>query len=78
MAQIFGAQYAWHNPREKGNSLLKSCGICPQYAKGPNAIAKTAITPVPSFRAFPNRIWKMDRGPRQYARSRNIKYAGAR
>jgi hypothetical protein len=70
IAQTFGAQYAWQRPLEKGNNRLSSCGIWPQYAKGPNAAPKTAIIPLPSFKALANLIWNIDFDPRQYALSR--------
>ncbi len=54
MAHTFGAQYAWQRPREKGNSRLRICGICPLSAKGPNAVPKMAVIPAPSFRQLRN------------------------
>jgi hypothetical protein len=78
IAQMLGAQYAWHRPLEKGKSRLRSWGIWPQYANGPNAAPNTAMIPLPSFKALANLIWKIDFDPRQYARSRYTKYAGAR
>ena len=58
-AHTFGAQYAWHNPLLNGNNLLSTWGIWPQYTHGPNAVANTPTTAVPSFMRLPKRIWKM-------------------
>lgn len=77
-AQTLGAQYAWQSPLEKGKSRLSSCGTCPSATNGPNAAAKMAAIPPPSFRQFRTRGRNTLLGDRQYARSRKTKYAGAR
>lgn len=65
MAQMFGAQYAWHNPLAKGKSRPMIWGIWPLSANGPNASPKMAAMPLPSFTQFRNSMRKMDRGDRQ-------------
>lgn len=77
-AQTLGAQYAWQSPLEKGNSRPSNCGTCSSATNGPNAAAKIAAIPPPSFRQFRIRGRNTLPGDRQYARSRKTKYAGAR
>lgn len=77
-AQTFGAQYAWQSPLENGNNRLSNCGTCPNATNGPNAAAKIAAIPPPSFKQFKIRGRNTLSGDRQYARRRKTKYAGAR
>lgn len=55
-AQKFGAQYAWFNPRVKGNSRERTWGIWPMTMKGPNDRTNTAMMEFARLRKL--LIWK--------------------
>jgi hypothetical protein len=73
-AQKLAAQYAWFNPRVKGNRRDNSCGICPIIANGPREAMNTPITAFAKARKF--LISTCPPGVRQNARRRYTKYAG--
>lgn len=73
-AHTLEAQYAWFNPRVKGNSRLSSCGSWPMSRNGPREARNTRMTALARERKRPGS--NVPVGDKQYERRRYTKYAG--